>query len=181
MILSQLLLILGVLVGGVSVYIAVFAFVESLTANKNMSLMWADGELPKKSKSLVIRLCRPVVHRLILPMIAKRDLTEYKKNIKREIHSAGLGQELNEDEYVGLQIFLGLVLPLVVVSMNLLFSLEYPLYLIIAFGVFGFIFLALELNALKGKTGPMTTVKGVMTCGFCLTAVLYLTMEVLTK
>jgi uncharacterized membrane protein len=32
---------------------------------------------------------------------------------------------------------------------------------------------ALELNAIKGKTGPLTTVKGVITCGFALTAVLF--------
>lgn len=30
---------------------------------------------------------------------------------------------------------------------------------------------AIELNALKGKTGPLTTIKGVITCGFALTAV----------
>lgn len=37
----------------------------------------------------------------------------------------------------------------------------------------------IEWNALKGKTGPMTTVKGVISCGFGLTAVLYLVMEIL--
>lgn len=30
---------------------------------------------------------------------------------------------------------------------------------------------AIEINALKGKLGPMATVKGVLTCGFALTAV----------
>ena len=38
---------------------------------------------------------------------------------------------------------------------------------------------ALELNAIKGKTGPMTTVKGVIHMGFALTLVLYVVMEVL--
>jgi uncharacterized membrane protein len=38
---------------------------------------------------------------------------------------------------------------------------------------------ALEFNAIKGKLGPMTTVKGVITCGFVLTAVTYLLMEIL--
>ena len=40
---------------------------------------------------------------------------------------------------------------------------------------------AIELNALKGKMGPMTTVKGVIHCGVGLTAVMYVLMEVLTK
>lgn len=47
--------------------------------------------------------------------------------------------------------------------------------------VLGIVILALEANALKGKTGPMTTVKGVITSGFALTAVLYLIMEFMTK
>ncbi|MCX7979362.1 MAG: hypothetical protein N2578_10210, partial [Bdellovibrionaceae bacterium] len=43
--------------------------------------------------------------------------------------------------------------------------------------IFAAILVALEFNALKGKQGPMTTVKGVITCGFALTAVVYLLME----
>ncbi|MEK6773988.1 MAG: urate hydroxylase PuuD [Bdellovibrionota bacterium] len=38
---------------------------------------------------------------------------------------------------------------------------------------------ALEFNAIKGKLGPMATVKGVITCGFGLTALVYLMMEVI--
>ena len=45
--------------------------------------------------------------------------------------------------------------------------------------VLAVIILGLELNALKGKTGPMTTIKGVITCGFVLTAVLYVAIEIL--
>lgn len=44
--------------------------------------------------------------------------------------------------------------------------------------VFGLIFL-LEANAIKGKTGPMTTVKGVISMGLLLTVVLYLGIELL--
>ncbi len=38
---------------------------------------------------------------------------------------------------------------------------------------------ALELNAVKGKTGPITTVKGVIHMGFVLTLVIYVLMEVI--
>jgi uncharacterized membrane protein len=48
-------------------------------------------------------------------------------------------------------------------------------------GVLAVIFIGLQVNAKKGKTGPMTTVKGVITCGFALTALLYVLIEVLTK
>lgn len=40
---------------------------------------------------------------------------------------------------------------------------------------------ALEYNALKGKTGPMTTVKGVIHMGVALTVVLYVIVELMTR
>jgi uncharacterized membrane protein len=40
---------------------------------------------------------------------------------------------------------------------------------------------ALELNAIKGKTGPMTTVKGVIHSGLGLAVVIYIILEVFTK
>jgi uncharacterized membrane protein len=40
---------------------------------------------------------------------------------------------------------------------------------------------AIELNAIKGKTGPMTTIKGVIHCGFALSLVMYFAMEFLLK
>ena len=47
--------------------------------------------------------------------------------------------------------------------------------------VFGVIFLALELNALKGKLGPLTTIKGVIHSGVVLTAALYVIVELVTR
>jgi uncharacterized membrane protein len=45
------------------------------------------------------------------------------------------------------------------------------------FGVFALITGLLEVNALKGKTGPMTTVKGVIHCGLALMVVYYGLLE----
>jgi uncharacterized membrane protein len=47
--------------------------------------------------------------------------------------------------------------------------------------VFGVILAAIELNALKGKTGPMTTIKGVIHCGFGLTVIMYFLLEGLLR
>jgi uncharacterized membrane protein len=41
------------------------------------------------------------------------------------------------------------------------------------------IILGLELNAIKGKNGPMTTVKGVISCGFALTLLFSILLTVL--
>lgn len=48
-------------------------------------------------------------------------------------------------------------------------------------GAVGVILLLLEMNALKGKTGPMTTIKGVIHSGFALAVVLYCVIEFTTK
>ncbi len=48
-------------------------------------------------------------------------------------------------------------------------------------GVLSVIFVVIQVNARKGKTGPMTTIPGVISCGFALAAVLYTLVEVLTK
>jgi len=47
--------------------------------------------------------------------------------------------------------------------------------------VIGGLILVLELNAIKGKLGPMTTVRGVIHSGVGLSVVLYVLVEVLTK
>jgi len=47
-------------------------------------------------------------------------------------------------------------------------------------GVLGAIICGLQLNAVCGKPGPMASVRGVITSGFVLIAVLYLAMEALT-
>jgi uncharacterized membrane protein len=46
-------------------------------------------------------------------------------------------------------------------------------------GVVTLLILALEANAIKGKLGPMTTVKGVIHCGLGLLVVLYALIEVI--
>ncbi|MBY0517222.1 MAG: urate hydroxylase PuuD [Bacteriovoracaceae bacterium] len=50
---------------------------------------------------------------------------------------------------------------------------------LIAMGVVSAIIVALEINAIKGKMGPLTSVKGVIHCGLGLLVVLYGLLEVL--
>jgi uncharacterized membrane protein len=56
-------------------------------------------------------------------------------------------------------------------------DLDAPLGLLAA--VLAVILIAIETNALKGKLGPLTTVKGVIGMGFALTAVLIAVVEVI--
>lgn len=152
MILGNILLILGVLAAGVSVFIAVRTFLESISSQNSTPLIWGElGAKPVKSKSPIISVSRPLLHRLFIPLVKKYKLEEYKKNLKREINSAGLGQELNEEEYIALQIFLGIALPGTVLLMNLLFNLEYPPFLILVFSVVGFFFPFFYVRGFKNE------------------------------
>ena len=47
------------------------------------------------------------------------------------------------------------------------------------FAVIFVLWAAIEFNAIKGKLGPMTTVKGVISCGFGLSAIVYILLEAL--
>ena len=47
--------------------------------------------------------------------------------------------------------------------------------------VFTVILGLIEINAIKGKTGPLTSVKGVIHCGVALAVVMYALVEFLTK
>jgi tight adherence protein C len=151
MILPNILLVLGILLIGLAVYLAVTALVESLSVANNSPLTWTTGDTPKKSKSGVIRLSRPLVHKLVIPLLARYEMKEKKERIKREIQAAALGQELNENEYIGLQYFLGVVFPLLLASLNLLFDLGYPWLAIVAFAFFGFAFPYLYVKGIKDE------------------------------
>jgi tight adherence protein C len=143
------LLVVGVLLGGLSVYIAVSTLLNSIFSNQNQMLVWATGDAPKKSKSGVIRLCRPLVHRLVLPLVARYKFTDYKERVKREVQSAGLGDELNADEYLGLQILLGIMLPLFMLMLKSLFGAQYPLALVAFMGGFGAMYPYLYVKGYK--------------------------------
>ncbi len=54
------------------------------------------------------------------------------------------------------------------------YTYKFGLYILLA----GIVIVGLEANALFGKPGPMTTVKGVITSGFALTAILYVIVEI---
>ncbi len=142
MISNQILLILGMLAGGLCVFYSCRSFFDSLFANKITSnLVWGESsDLPIKSKSPIITLTRPLLHKLVIPLLAKYKFEEHKKSITRELGSAGLVREMNEDEYVALQVFMGIFLPGLVLAMNILFSLGYPLIVIVLFGFLGFFF-----------------------------------------
>ena len=119
---------------------AVYLFVSSLLAGRpgEQQLSWASGTEPVKSKNAVINLCRPLVHQFTLKYADKIKSPKYRKKIQRLIKVGGLSAELNEDEFIGLQLFLGVAFPLFLTMMNFTLDLGFPTPMVFLIGLIGF-------------------------------------------
>lgn len=133
---AEFMLIAGLLMAGVAVYL----FVGSLLAGKpgESQLSWASGAEPVKSKSGVINMCRPLVHQFTLQHAAKIKSEKYRKKIRHLIKIGGLASEMNEDEFIGLQIFLGFAMPIFLMIMNFALDLGFSPVVLMGLGLVGF-------------------------------------------
>ncbi|MFZ3228803.1 MAG: type II secretion system F family protein [Pseudobdellovibrio sp.] len=134
---AELMLFAGLILAGSAVYL----FVSSLLAGKpgEQQLSWASGSEPIKSKNGIINLSRPLVHQFTLHYAAKIKSEKYRKKIRRLIKVGGLASELNEDEFIGLQLFLGVAFPLFLLVMNFSLDLGFPPILVFGIGLIGFL------------------------------------------
>ena len=133
---AEFMLIAGLLMAGVAVYL----YVGSLLAGKpgESQLSWASGDEPVKSKSGVINLCRPLVHQFTMQHAAKFKSEKYRKKIRHLIKIGGLASEMNEDEFIGLQIFLGFAMPVFLMVMNFALDLGFSPIVLMGLGLVGF-------------------------------------------
>lgn len=133
---AELLLILGLLLAGV----AVFLFVNSIFASNSdkQQLSWASNDEPVKSKNAIINFSRPLVHQFTLQHAMKIRSEGYRKKVRKYILTSGLSQELNEDEFIGLQILWGVMFPLFLLIMNFSLQLELPPLTLVGLGLIGF-------------------------------------------
>ncbi|WP_413291719.1 type II secretion system F family protein [Bdellovibrio sp. HCB185ZH] len=133
---AELMLILGLLLAGV----AVFLFVNSIFASNNdkQQLSWANNDEPVKSKNPIINFSRPLVHQFTLQHALRIRSETYRKKVRKFILTSGLSQELNEDEFIGLQLLWGVMFPIFLLIMNFSLQLELPLAGCIGVGLIGF-------------------------------------------
>lgn len=133
---AELMLILGLLLAGV----AVFLFVNSIFASNSdkQQLSWASNDEPVKSKNAIINFSRPLVHQFTLQHAMKIRSEGYRKKVRKYILTSGLSQELNEDEFIGLQILWGVMFPLFLLIMNFSLQLELPPLMLVGLGLIGF-------------------------------------------
>ncbi len=128
---AEILLVGGLLSAAFAVYSFVSSIMSTGQAEKDF-LSWASGNEPVKSKSALVNASRPLVHQFTLKYALKYKNERYRKQVERSILTAGLSKELNVDEFIGMQMLWGLMIPALFGILN--FALEFgfpaPVFLV---------------------------------------------------
>ena len=104
------------------------------------TLAWASGDQPAPSDSPIVNMSRPLVHNFTLAHAKKIKSQNYRKSISENIKKSGLKNEMNVDEFIGMQILWGVLFPLLLVFMNLALDLGLSPILILILGAVGVAF-----------------------------------------
>ncbi|MFP5518544.1 MAG: type II secretion system F family protein [Bdellovibrionia bacterium] len=146
---AELMLILALVLGGFAVYL--FISTAFSTKNEKAQLSWANNDEPKKSKNPIINFSRPLVHQFTLQHAIKIKNPQMRENVRKLILTSGLSSELNEDEFIGLQLLWGLLFPVFIAILN--FSLELGLSwpIVIGLGLMGYFLPQIHARGEKKK------------------------------
>ncbi len=122
--------------------LSVYLFTTSVFTNDadSEALAWASGDEPQKSKSPIINFSRTLVHNFTLQHALRIQSPRYRAQVQKRILTAGLSQELNVDEYIGLQILWGIMAPIFLAILNFALALGLPSFAIIAMVPLGIFF-----------------------------------------
>lgn len=133
--------------------LSMYLFTSAIFTNNTdaEALAWASGNEPTKSKSGLINFSRPLVHNFTLQHAQRIQNKGYRERIRRRLLTAGLSQELNVDEFIGLQILWGLFFPLAFLVINFALQMGFPIWMILGMGVIGWIFPNIYANQMKKK------------------------------
>ncbi len=132
------ILLSGLGLAALSVYLLMSAIFTNNTDAE--ALAWASGDEPIRSKSSLINISRPLVHNFTLQHAQRIKGKAYRDKVRRTLLTAGLSQELNEDEFIGLKILWGVFFPIFLLIMNFALQLEMPVWMIPLMGVIGWKF-----------------------------------------
>ncbi|MBS1969915.1 MAG: type II secretion system F family protein [Bdellovibrionales bacterium] len=143
------MLIAGFVLGGLSIYLFISALFSSNQDTQQLS--WANNSEPATSKSPIINFSRPLVHQFTLQHALRIKSVSYRKRVRKYILTSGLSSELNEDEFIGLQILWGFMFPVFLGVMNFALALDLPVPLLIVMGFAGFLFPQMHASAEKKR------------------------------
>ncbi len=114
----------GILLMAFSVYSLVSTLLGNTMGKSNSS--WIMNANPVQSKSGIINMARPLMYSFALKYALKIKNIKYRKSIEELLLKAGLSKEINVDEFIGFQIFLGLMFPALMATMNFALSMGVP-------------------------------------------------------
>jgi len=146
---EYILLFSGLGLTGMSVYLFMTVILKS-NADSD-ALAWASGDEPAKSKSGLINISRPLVHNFTLQHAAKIKSVNYRKKVEKKILTAGISDEINVDEFIGLQILWGAIFPLAFFVLNFALQLGFSTTFILIISVVGVFFPHFYCNSSKGS------------------------------
>ncbi len=146
---AELMLFLGLILVGV----AVFLFVSSIFASNadKQQLSWANNDEPIKSKNPIINMSRPLVHQFTLQHALKVRSESYRKKVRSLIKTGGLSSEINEDEFIGLQILWGIMFPIFVLILNFALEMGLSPVMLVGLGAMGFYLPQIHAKGTKKK------------------------------
>lgn len=139
--LDNILLISGLLLAAFSVYLFFSTLLKSNEDQQALALASeSDEEDSKKKKGSLIQFSKTLVHSLTLQHSQKIKSKKYRRQIKQKITYAGLDKEINEDEFIGLQILWGVMFPCFFAVLNFALQMGYPFPLFIIISAVGIYF-----------------------------------------
>lgn len=138
-----------ILITGFSVYWTVMII---FSKNEDMKVLsWASGNAPVKSASAAIELSRTLTHQFTIQHAVKIKNPRYRKKIEHLILTSGLSAELNVDEFLGMKILWGIMLPVVLLILNFALQLDYPWVFFVAMVPMGWAFPNLHARAMRNR------------------------------
>jgi tight adherence protein C len=145
----DLLLYLGLFLAGTATFWIVYTLFASNQDNKALS--WATGDQPKKSKSPLINISRPLVHQFTMKYAVRFKSEKMRKDIDYKIVTAGMEEEVSVDEFIGLKLFWGVLFPVLIIILNFALQLGYPLIILILISPVGYMLPDFHARAEKNK------------------------------
>ncbi len=133
--------------------LSVYLFMTAIFTNNAdaEALAWASGNEPVKSKNGLVNFSRPMVHNFTLQHAQRIKSASYRAKVRRKLLTSGLSQELNEDEYIGLQILWGVMIPVALIVVNFALQIGLPLFIFPLIALFGWFFPSIYCNSQRGQ------------------------------
>jgi tight adherence protein C len=145
----DLLLYLGLFLAGTATFWIVYSLFAASQESK--TLAWATGDEPKKSKSPLINISRPLVHQFTMKYALRFKSEKMRKDIEYKIVTAGMEDEVSVDEFIGLKLFWGVLFPILIVLLNFALQLGYPTIVLIMLSPIGYMLPDFHARAEKNK------------------------------